>query len=276
MTTVLPELSDDLAAAAERRSVTAPSTTRSRRRRRARFVALSTAAIVGVGGVATAATGLWNPQIGDGSDAPSIARDAPPQAQLNALGVLRRPQTDADRSENSEYTLRFFGGLRGVRLDYVRLLGTEADGAGYVLVPAAYDGTDGLRARSRALKAQRDSGAADAPPENPLSATKDPLCLFARDPSGSGGGVNCFTLQQILDGRATMGRSPARGPLTQFGLVADNVAQVRAGEPPTAPVVDVRDNFFEVTTPIAEGSEPTALYFLDGNGRAIMRTPAAG
>jgi hypothetical protein len=272
MTTVLPELSDDLAAAAERLAVTAPSTTRGRRGRRARFVALCTAAIVGVGGVATAATGLWNPQIGDGSDAPSVARDAPPQAQLDALGVLRRPQTDADRGENSEYTLKFFGSLRGVRLAYVRLLGTEAGGAGYVLVPAASEGTDGVPARLRALKAQHDAGAGGVPPKDSLSATKDPLCLFARDPSGSGGGVNCFSLQQVLDGRATMGRSPAHGPLTQFGLVADNVAQVRAGNGPTAPVVDVRDNFFEITTPIAEDSEPTALHFLDGDGREIRRT----
>ena len=274
MTAVLPELSDDLAAAAERLAVTPPSPTRGRRGRRARFVALGTVAILGAGGVATAATGLWSPRIGDGSDAQSIARNAPPQAQLDALGVLRRPQTDADRGENSEYTLKYFGNLRGVRLDYVRLLGTEAGGAGYVLVPAASEGTDGLRARLRALKAQHDAGADIAPPKDPLTPPKDPLCLFARDPSGSGGGVNCFSLQQILDGRATMGRSPARGPLTQFGLVADNVTQVRAGDDPAAPVVDVRDNFFEITTPIAEGSEPTALHFMDADGREIMRTPA--
>ena len=267
MTTVLPELSDDLAAAAERLAVATPSLTRRRRGRRGRFVALCTAAIVGVGGVATAATGLWNPQIGDGSGTPSVARDAPPQAQLDALGVLRRPQTDADRGENSEYTLRFFGSLRGVRLHYVRLLGTDAGGAGFVLVPAASEGTNGVRARLRALKAQHEGGKPIAPP-------KDPLCLFARDPSGSGGGNGCFSLQEVLDGRAIMGISPGRGPLTQFGLVADNVAQVRAGDDHTAPVVDVRDNFFEITTPIVKGSEPTALHFLDGDGREIMRTPA--
>lgn len=266
MTAVLPELSDDLAAAAERLALAPPSTTRKRRRSRARFVALGTAAIVGAGGVATAATGLWSPQIGDGSDTPSIARDAPPQAQLDAFGVLRRPQTDADRGENSEYTLKFFGRLRGVRLDYVRLLGTEAGGAGYVLVPAASEDADGLRARLRALKAQHDGRAAPVP-------SKDPLCLFARNPGGGGGGVNCASLQQVLDGRAVMGRSSAGGPLTQFGLVADDVAQVRAGDGAGAPVVDVRDNFFEITTPIAEGSEPTALYFLDAAGREIVRTP---
>ncbi len=266
MTLVLPELSDDLAAAAEWLAVTPSSATRGRRGRRARFVALGTAAIVGVGGVATAATGLWNPQIGDGSDTPSIARDAPPQAQLDALGVLRRPQTAADRGENSEYTLKYFGSLRGVRLDYVRLLGTEAGGAGYVLVPAASEGASSAAARLRELKAQHDGQTPPAPQTNPL-------CLFARDPSGSGGGVKCVSLQQVLDGRAVMGRSPARGPLTQFGLVADNVAQVRSGDGPTARVVDVRDNFFEITTPVAEGSEPSALHFLDADGREVMRTP---
>lgn len=266
MTAVLPDLSDDLAAAAERLAVTPPSATRGRRGRRARFVALGTAAILGAGGVATAATGLWNPQIGDGSDAPSIARDAPPRAQLDALGVLRRPQTDADRGENSEYTLKFFGYLRGVRVDYVRLLGTEAGGAGYVLVPAASEGTsDAVKLRD--LKARREGYATTPSPS-------DPLCLFGRDPSGSGGGVNCFSLKEVLDGRAVIGRSPARGPLTRFGMVADAVAQVRAGDGRTAPVVDVRDNFFEITTPTAEGSEPTALHFMDADGREIMRTPA--
>ena len=266
MTAVLPELSDDLAAAAERLALAPPSTRRKRRQRRRRFVALGTAALVGVGGVATAATGLWSPQIGDRSDTPSIARDAPPQAQLDALGILRRPQTDADRGDSSEYTLRFFGYLRGVRLDYVRLLGTEAGGAGYVLVPAASEGASDA-AKLRELKAQHDGRAAPVP-------LKDPLCLFARDPGGSGGRLKCASLQQVLGGRGVIGRSPAGGPLTRFGLVADDVAQVRAGDGAAARVVDVRDNFFEITTPIAKGSEPTALYFLDADGREIMRTPA--
>lgn len=172
MTAVLPDLSDDLAAAAERAAVTPPSATRGRRGRRARFVALGTAAILGAGGVATAATGLWNPQIGDGSDAPSIARDAPPQAQLDALGVLRRPQADADRGENSEYTLKFFGNLRGVRVDYVRLLGRRRAGrAGYVLVPAASEGTSDA-AKLRNLKARREGHATTPSPSDPLACLR--------------------------------------------------------------------------------------------------------
>ena len=224
MTAVLPDLSDDLAAAAERAAVTPPSATRGRRGRRARFVALGTAAILGAGGVATAATGLWNPQIGDGSDAPSIARDAPPQAQLDALGVLRRPQADADRGENSEYTLKFFGYLRGVRVDYVRLLGTEAGGAGYVLVPAASEGTsDAVKLRD--LKARREGYATTPSPS-------DPLCLFGRDPSGSGGGVNCFSLKEVLDGRAVI---PEALAALGFGVTTDPLGRaerVCGAQPP--------------------------------------------
>lgn len=266
MTPVLPELSDDLATAAERLAVTPAST---RRGRRVRLVALGTAAVLAASGVAGAATSLWNPQVGDGSDPSSIARDAPPQTQLDALGVLRRAQTDADRGGDSEYTLKFFGSLRGVRLDYVRLLGTQAGGAGYVLVSAGSEGVDGIPAQIRALKARRAGRTAPASP-------KDPLCLFARDPLG-GGGVSCFNLQQILDGRAVMGMSPARGPLTQFGLVPDGVTQVRVGGSPDAPVVDVHDNFFEVTTPFEDAtnaSGPRTLRFLDADGREIMRGPA--
>jgi hypothetical protein len=266
MTALLPELSDDLAIAAERLAATP---IRRPRRRRTRFVALSTVAVLAASGAAAAATGIWRPQVGDGSAPPSLAADAPPQAQLAALGVLRRAQTDADRGENSEYTLKFFGSLRGVRLDYVRLLGMQAGGAGYVLVSAASEETDGVVARMRALKARHDGLAVPAP-------TRDPLCLFARDPQGSGGGVACFTLEQVLAGRAVMGMS-GRGREAAFGLVPDGVAQVRAGNGPEAPVAAVRDNFFELTASGADAGEAslmTGLQFLDADGRVVMRSPA--
>jgi hypothetical protein len=275
MTPLLPELSDNLATGAERLAVSpAPA----RRARRTRLVALGTVAVLAASGVAAAATGVWSPQVGDGTDPASLAVDAPPQAQLDALAVLRRAQTDADRGENSEYTLKFFGSLRGVRLDYVRLLGTQAGGAGYVLVSAASEGTDGVVAQMRATKARQEGRPAPA-------ATRNPLCLFARDPAGSGGGVSCFTLQQVLAGRAVMGRSSgSRGPAAAFGLVPDGVAQVRAGDGPGAPVADVRDNFFELTTPSGEGAGApplTALRFLDADGRTVIgerggRSPLVG
>lgn len=262
MTPVLPELSDDLAAAAER-LVVSPASGRRGGRRRGRFVAFATVAVLGAGGVAAAATSLWNPQVGDGSHPASIARDAPPQAQLDALGVLRRPQTDVDRGASSEYVLRFFGDRRGVRLEYVRRLGTRTGQASYVLVPAASEGTGEL-VRLRALKARRD-GRTVPPP------TSDPLCLFARDPGGGGGlATSCFSLQEVLEGRAVMGWSGRRGRSTQFGLVTDAVARVRGGEGPDAPVVEVRDNFFEITTP----SGMAALHFLDADGRELARTPS--
>jgi hypothetical protein len=266
MTTVLlPELAGELATAAERLAATpAPM----RRRRRLRFAALGSVAVLAAGGVATAATSLWHPQIGDGSKPSSIAHDAPPRDQLDALGVLRRAQTDADRSQNSEYTLKFLGDLRGIRLDYVRLLGTQKGGAAYVLVPAASEGTGGIAARLRALKARAAGGVAPAP-------LKDPLCLFGRD-SADGGGVTCFSLQEIRDGRAVMGMSQGHGPLTQYGLVPDGVASVRLGSAADAPVVDVHDNFFQVTTPVGHAASTfgrVTLHFLAGDGREVMRGP---
>jgi catechol 2,3-dioxygenase-like lactoylglutathione lyase family enzyme len=262
MTALLPELSHDLAAAAERLAAT-PATNR---HGRFRFVALGTAAALAVSGVAAAATGIWRPQVGDGSTPPSLASDAPPQAQLDALGVLRRAQTDADRGENSEYTLKFFGNLRGVRLDYVRLLGTQAGGAGYVLVPAASEGAGGIAFKLRARMARLQGRPAPAP-------TRDPLCLFARDQLGSGGGVRCFTLADVLAGRAVMGFAPAHGAEIEFGLVPDTVKQVRGGSGPDAPVVAVRDNFFEVTTPRGDGPGLSGLRFLDAGGREVNNGP---
>jgi hypothetical protein len=102
-----------------------------------------------------------------------------PAAQLEHLGVLRRPATAADHGAEVRGVLRLIGpGFRGVRTDAVRLLepgdpGNAAAGA-QVLIPA-----------------RRAQGIDDA------------LCLYVVDPTDGAGG-SCFTLNRILAGTATM------------------------------------------------------------------------
>lgn len=286
--TVLPELADDLERAADRLAA--------RRRpahRRATVIAGVVAGTVAAGGLAAAATNLWSPQIGDGSGPSQLSRDAPPADQLAALGVLRREQTEADRGAESAYTLRYFGGMGDIRVGYVRLLGTQAGGAGFVLVP-----TERIAASSRPTGLQEEFERRDGRPAPP----RDRLCLFARDPV-DGGGMSCFSLQQVRDGEAVLGigEAPPKltaeqraefrrrmaasprggsialpdfmrpGRLTWFGIVPDGIVQVRAGDGPDAPVVPVRDNFFQVLTPEAGGS--ARLHYLDGDGHEIMTGP---
>jgi hypothetical protein len=161
--TVLPALSRELAQAGDRiarRSVT--------RRRQARIGSLLAVSALSVGGVAAAATGLWNPQLGDAHRGqPTASASQPPADQLADFAVLRRAASSADEGAQSQYALKLLDpSFHGVRTAYVRLVGTETGGGGYVLIPVeSYTPPDGT------------------------SAT-DALCLFARDPL-DGGGLSC-------------------------------------------------------------------------------------
>jgi hypothetical protein len=191
MTPLFPELSDDLAAAAER---AVPP-----RRRRLLAIIGGGLVVVAVAGGATAATGVWRPQIGDERRGhPTISATQAPPAQLRVLGVLRRPAADADRGPDVRRILRLVGrGLRGVRTDAVRLLDPAGDGASArVLVPA-----------------ERAHGDDDA------------LCLYVAD--GDGAGSTCFTLGTVLRGRAVLATgNPA--PLTARERRANARAEARA------------------------------------------------
>jgi len=73
----------------------------------------------------------WTPVVGDDDRGhPTIARDSVPPEQAEALAVLRRPQSDADRSPQVQAVLKLLGsdGMRGVRVDSIRLLDARSDG----------------------------------------------------------------------------------------------------------------------------------------------------
>ena len=276
MNPVLADLADDLARTAEQLAGAIPT-----RRRRMRLGLLAGVAGLAVAGGAAAATGVWSPQVGDGSGPSLISRSAPPQDELDVLGVLRRPQTPADRGAESSYSLRFQGAHGKVRVGYVRLLGIHHGRGGYVLVPVEGGKTD-LTGRKQ---------------------PRDQLCLSARD--GDGTGVSCFSLHDVMSGRAVMGFIPGPhktkaqiakletalaairrrhptwkvphyrqpdGQPRRCGLVPDDVTTVRLGSGPAAPTVAVHDNFFEFTGPAARGS--AALHYLDATGHEILRQPA--
>jgi hypothetical protein len=269
-------LADDLARAAAQLADAVPT-----RRRRMRFGLLAGVAGLAAAGGATAATGLWSPQIGDGSRPSLISRAAPPRDELDALGVLRRAQTPADRGAESAYSLRFQGAHGRVRVGYVRLLGVYRGHRGYVLIPVEGGKTD--------ITGRRQP--------------RDQLCLSARD--GDGTGVSCFSLHEVMTGRAQMAFIPARrkskaqiaklaarraaiqrrhptwkvphyrqpdGQPRRFGLVPDGVATVRLGTGPASPSAIVHDNFFEFTGTAARGSAP--LRYLDATGHELLKQPA--
>jgi hypothetical protein len=287
MTTLLPDLSRDLAEAAERAAARAARP----RRRLLRFGLPLLAGTLAAGGVAAGAVGLWSPQIGGRGATGEISRAAPPRTELATLGVLRRPQTAADRGAASTAVLRMTN--RRVRVGAVRLLGAQGGHGGVVLVPVTGTGPRGLIEIARARRA---TAMGQPPPPRPT------LCLYARD--GDGAGVGCFTLADIRAGRADMGlippprktaaqvarfnaradeiqrRHPERkvphyvqptGQATRFGLVPDGIASVRAGDGPGAAVARVHDNFFVFVGRPARGLRQ--LHYLDAGGREVMHGP---
>ena len=283
--TVLQQFSDELFAAAQRQARRETAI-----RRRARLSGLAVTGALTLGGVAAAATTIWQPQLGDARRGyPTASSSAPPADQLADLGVLRRAATAADHGAQSTYALRFLDpSLHGVRTDYVRLLGTQTNGKGFVLVPVqSYGATDGA-----------------APP------VADALCLFSQDVEG--GGISCFNTQQVLAGRAVMwmlrmarmaprplapsgvtGSQPGGlhfrreqlRPTTTggvgFGLVPDGVANVKLTNNQGSVTVPVHDNFFQAPFPSGQTGAPSqpnapTLEWLDATGNVIPKLAAPG
>lgn len=169
MTPLFPEVSDDLMRAADR-----PARSRLRRVLPVLGGGLS---VVAVAGVATAATGVWSPQVGDERrGTPTLSATPAPAEQRRILEVLRRPATADDRNAEARSVLRLVGrSARGVRTDAVRRLGPASGTTGaQILVPA-----------------ERSDGFDDA------------LCLYVIDPVDGAGG-SCFTTTKVTDGTAVI------------------------------------------------------------------------
>lgn len=165
---------------------------------------------------ALAATQPWQPILGRPSlhDTPAgISSTPPPADQLQLLGILRRPQSDADRGPIAQKLLKSVGSeYKGVRLDSIRLL-TASNGQHALLVPAEQHG---LSAQPGRYEEANDLCIEDWP------------------------GGFCGTAEQVRDGYFMGDHGD-----NLLGLVPDGVAKVvltfRNGETLTD---QVQENFF--------------------------------
>jgi hypothetical protein len=232
------------------------------RRRPSRRLALVGVLGVLVTGTAVAATAPWSPQLGDDHRGhPRSATTPVPAEQRALLQVLRRPQTDADRSAPVRAVLRKLIDREnvGVRTDGVRLLARDRRLTA-VLVPVERAGT-------------HDPGYPDA-------TVPDALCVVTMSPDGSGG-QTCRSTADVRAGRArTVG----------YGLVPDGVARIRLTTK-TGELIDVpvTNNFYVL--PIGSGTlssrDPNfavelrrmqsllgrPIHWLDAAGRRVAKAP---
>jgi hypothetical protein len=191
------------------------------------------AVVVGVllcmAGGATASS-VWLVQVGNPAYGhnPRLSPSSPPAAQLQALSVLRRPQSVTERGPTVQRALRDINQFAtGVRTSYVRVLESTPYGP-VVLVPVE---------RHRATFAL--SGA------RPQPAIENALCVYY---PGQGTteimptSALCFSTQQLLDHQAYVG---SLGHV--FGLMPDGVNEVTVAEGATRLRATVRSNFFDVT-----------------------------
>lgn len=114
--------------------------------RRLKLTGATLASALAFSAVAYASQDLWRPVLGSGTaNAPAAAAAPPPKAFMDELAVLRRPQTNRDRSAASEAALRFPARDAEIRTGYVRRLRDTQNGGPVILVPVVdADGQDRL------------------------------------------------------------------------------------------------------------------------------------
>jgi hypothetical protein len=265
---LLPEVHDSLASAIGRTVAPAVRAPRDRRPRLngSRRTALLMAAGVLATGAALAATAPWSPIVGNDQQGHPTTSVAPlPADELAALGVLRRPQTDPDRSPEIAAMLKVLNPNvdNGVHPDDIRLLQSQPAGFS-VLVPIDRDVTN--------------APGYGGPPQ----VDNNVLCLFVASPPTSRGatdatatvyGQKCGTVADLKAGRILMGGQYG-GRLTLTGLVPDGVTTIqlplRNGTTITAPVTN---NSFHINTDAPDGSyEDAPIRWLRSD--AAAKTPA--
>ncbi|WP_445150675.1 hypothetical protein [Baekduia sp. Peel2402] len=231
------------------------------RRRRLRTGGLALAAVLCSGTAAVAATSGWNPFGGDNPDPPTVATAAVPGEQTAALGVLRRAQTDADRSPEVSAAINRLRArnVGGVHTDGVRVLSTSGEGVTF-LVPVTRQVTDGT----------------------PDVVREDVICLATATPAhtvagrevGAGTTYRCGDLADIRAGKLVSGAQWG-GRLELTGIAPDGAAAVRipmrGGPSITAKIAD---NGFRVEATDAAGSlDREGLRWLDAQGNPLPSAP---
>ncbi|MFL5844317.1 MAG: hypothetical protein ACJ762_06455 [Solirubrobacteraceae bacterium] len=211
---------------------------------------------IGVAGLAATATAIgassaWKPWFGSGPEAPqpSIAQAAPSEELMSLLGVLRRPQSGADRGLDTREALRYIGTSRqGIYTDYIRQLPVGDGGFKATLIPV-----------SSAVQ-----------PTGPELANT--VCLFVAEASGDGGASGCYSAAQIASGAA----SGALGSVF-YALVPDGVAAVVLHDERGTHTVKVIDNFVEDAGAGSRRGTPRqveVVRWLGGDGRPSALQPS--
>jgi hypothetical protein len=207
---------------------------------RTAVIAAILAVLIAAPAVATVA-GVWKPFGGHTSH--STTHAPPPRAMLRVLGVLRRPQTPAERSPLALRTARRFGGadVAGAHLEHIRRVSGTPD-TGYVyIVPV-------------------DRVGLLVPP--PRRDPKPGVCLVTIPAGAIGGGGGCEPF-----GYVTSGRGFASSADTAYALVPDGVARVEAVYRGRVLRARVRENLFFLDMP---GNRlPSSLTWYDAGGRRI-------
>ena len=266
--TLIPELHDALA-----RAVAAPRPARGRWWRPSRRAGLLAVGAVVVTGSALAATTGWHPVLGhQGRDRPREANNGVPAAQLAALGVLRREQTNADRGPQVQAVLRLLmrQEINGIHTDAIRTLRRQRNLV-TMLVPVERVG--------RRL------------PDHPSSVQRHVLCVFygvqntpptttVKDhgktrtvPNLTGDGPSAGSVCGDLNRLHTTGIGAAtrtdNGTWLTSALVPNGVARVivrlRHHRKVTA---TVHDNYYEVNTG-DEIAPAWGVRWLDSQGNTI-------
>jgi hypothetical protein len=252
MTSFFDQLDKQLREIANRKP--GPAARSRRAPRHTRKLSVILLAVLAVSGTALAATGLWRPILGEPrfGPPPTITSSAPPRSQLELLGVLRRPQTRADRGAATLEELQYLSRTAsGVRTGYIRLLSDHTGLGAAVLVPAA----------------RYSLSADEAPPSVVTSAPrKNALCLVVGDRDGQGSAKGCFTTDDVRDGAATLSLGRYL-----FGLVPDGVRTVTVtfGDKRTA-TSPASSNLFEI--PMPAGALPQYMTWTTTTG-ASQRFP---
>jgi hypothetical protein len=257
---VLPQLERLLVRAAARQAA-APATPRfaarplrargGRRTRRAAVVALASLAAASS---ALAATGVWNPLIGDrtSSGPPTRSQSEVPAAARDALGVLRRAPDARDRGAAVQATLHDVGKavVAGVRPDSIRYLAPAAGGAATILVSVEQGGL---------------VGAPD--PDHPATDVREPLCVYRPVVADGGSASACFDVAEIRSGHALATFGTDTSSLF-YGLVPDGVASAVARfSDGTAKRIPVADNYVEIRT--EDGVRLTRIGWRDAADRPL-------
>jgi hypothetical protein len=244
--TILPEVRAIVLAAAERRARPA----RRWWRRPIGIAALGCGTALATG-TALAVTNVWNPVLGrpELHDTPANVSDRPvPPGTVSTLGVLRRPQTSADRGPAAQALLRHAGvESAGVRPNSVRLV-TPSDGPQIVIY-------------SQEKTIDPNTGATEM---------TEPVCVLLR------GGGTCATLETIASKGLLMTAGPRllgvvpngvatvnleySGSVTRSAAVTDNIYTLD-----NAPQI-TRDGAGSNEPPVTLGKRPSSIRWLNASG----------